>query len=292
MSETGRVRLALIMNPRAGSIGDPSELEAALATGGNRVTVFAPGEAAAAAQTRPDRLVVAGGDGTLGDAFAAAAGAEIPLAVIPAGTANDFAHATGVPIGRAAAVGLATDSGAPTQMVWGGTAGNRPFVNVASVGLAVDAAERAEDLKPRLGPLAYAAGALYAGAVGRAVQSTIEIDGAPGASGEVFQLLVGASGRFGGGSGLGEAAPDDRRLVAAWIPATSRLELPLRALGLRRRVVEHQPGVLWWRGEQLVVDARLGDRPAPWNLDGERWHPSSGPVALAPLGPVSLVVPN
>ena len=39
----------------------------------------------------------------------------------------------------------------------------RPFVNVASAGLPAPAARRARSWKERLGPLAYAAGAVIAG---------------------------------------------------------------------------------------------------------------------------------
>src|SRR5687768_17327446 len=38
-----------------------------------------------------DRLVVAGGDGSIGPCAAAAAERGIPLGVVPVGTANDFA---------------------------------------------------------------------------------------------------------------------------------------------------------------------------------------------------------
>ncbi len=270
---------------------DPDALVATFHQSADAVTVHEPGAAQEAASTNPDRLVVVGGDGTIGGAFAAAAAAALPLAVIPGGTANDFARALDLPLELDAAVALACDPSATTLPVWGGTIAGRPFVNVASVGLAVDAAERAESLKPKLGPLAYAAGALHAGLVGRTVDTALSVDGGDERRGAVFQLLVGASGRFGGGSGLGEAAPDDPQLVAAWVPGRSRAELPLRALGLRRRTIEQQAGVDWWRAGRLEVRASVGQRPAPWNIDGERWRPTEQPVVLAPLGPVQVVCP-
>lgn len=286
------MRIAVVLNARSGSLGHPDELLAALRERAEVIGVHQPGEGAAAAATKPDRLVVAGGDGTLGDAFAAAVDAQIPLAVIPGGTANDFARALDLPLeNRDAAVALATDPQAQTVATWGGRVGGRPFVNVASVGLAVDAAERAEDLKGKLGPAAYAAGALHAGLVGRAVHTSVAIDGEAGAVGDVYQLLVGASGRFGGGAGLGEADPTEPQLVVAWVPGASRLELPLRAIGLRRRTIEQQPGVLWWRATRATVEATVRRHPAPWNIDGERWHPPTGPIELERLGPARVVVP-
>ncbi len=286
------VRLAIVLNPRSGSVEDPDALVEAFRRQAGAVSVHAPDEAEAAAATAPDRLVVVGGDGTIGSAFAAAAAADLPLAVVPGGTANDFARALELPLDVDAAVALACDPRAAVRSIWGGRIDGRPFVNVASVGLAVDAAERAETLKRGLGPLSYAVGAAHAGLVGRTVDASISVDGEGAAQGAVFQLLVGASGRFGGGSGLGEAAADDPHLVAAWVPGGSRLELPMRALGLRRRTIEQQPGVEWWRASRFEIHARLGRRPAPWNIDGERWRPSRQPVVVEPLGPVRVVGPG
>ena len=49
-----------------------------------------PSSSSAAAAWEPDRLVVAGGDGTIGPVAELAGRLDVPLAVIGAGTANDF----------------------------------------------------------------------------------------------------------------------------------------------------------------------------------------------------------
>jgi diacylglycerol kinase (ATP) len=98
------VRVALILNSRSGSVGDPDALIARIREATDSLSVHDPGEGAAAAAKHPDRIVVAGGDGSIGDAFAAAASARIPLAVIPAGTANDFARALALPEDRDEAI--------------------------------------------------------------------------------------------------------------------------------------------------------------------------------------------
>ncbi|WP_235686544.1 diacylglycerol kinase [Tomitella gaofuii] len=48
---------------------------------------------------RPDALVVTGGDGVIGIALQAVAGAGVALGIIPAGTGNDHAREYGIPIG-------------------------------------------------------------------------------------------------------------------------------------------------------------------------------------------------
>lgn len=284
------MRVALVLNPRSGSVDDPDALVEAIRFRAPDLTVHEVGEHAAAVATEPDRLIVAGGDGTIADCFEAAHGAGIELAVLPAGTANDFARAIHVPLDMAEAIELATSTSARLQPTWGGTLAGRPFVNVASIGLAVDAAEHAEELKSFAGPLAYGLGAVRAGMAARPVRAGLVVNDDPVADGRVWQLLIGASGRFGGGSGLGEAEASERALIAAWVPAGTRLTLPFRAMGLRNRTIERQAGVRWWRGHHLVVQARQHGHPVDWNVDGELWRAPTERLDVRPLGPVAVVV--
>ena len=290
--KTVHVRIALVLNPGSGGIDDPDALVEQIRSRCEHLTVHGIGEHAEAIAQRPDRLVVAGGDGSIADCFAAAGEAKVQLGVLPAGTANDFARALGLPLVIEEAVELVTRPDARVQATWGGTLGGRPFVNVASIGLAVDAAEYAESLKKVAGPAAYGVGAVRAGLEARPLRAGLVVNDEPVADGRVWQLLVGATGRFGGGSGLGEADASERALVAAWVPAGTRLTLPFRALGLRNRTIERQPGVRWWRGHHIVVQASRHGHPVDWNVDGERWTAPTQRIELRPLGPVDVVVGN
>ena len=111
------------------------------------------------APSAPERIAVAGGDGTIGPVAELAGRLDVPLAVIPTGTANDFARAHGLPLDLDAAARLAAHRRRTLRALeLGRLADGRPFVNVASAGL-VDAspARRAQPLKSRFGPLAYGA---------------------------------------------------------------------------------------------------------------------------------------
>jgi diacylglycerol kinase family enzyme len=92
---------------------------------------------------------------------------------------------------------------------------------------------RAEPLKPKLGPLAYAVGALRAGLTGRPVPVRATVDGEAVHDGPAWQLIVGATGAFGGGSGIAQADPHDGLLDLVVLPASSRAALVRRAYGLR-----------------------------------------------------------
>src|SRR5215218_6547707 len=93
------VRIALSANTQSGGGLDPEPLADAMREAGAEVEVFGcePYELEAIAASRPDRLAVAGGDGTIGPAAELAGRLEVPLAVIATGTANDFARANALP---------------------------------------------------------------------------------------------------------------------------------------------------------------------------------------------------
>lgn len=261
------MRLVLVANARSGSATDAEAIGAKLRARGAEVTALDVGEARGAAEPSPERIVVAGGDGSIGEAARAAAAASIPLAVVPTGTANDFARALELPTDVDAACALAADPDAATAPFELARAGERPFVNAASCGLSVVAARRAAPLKPRLGPLAYAAGALRAGATGRALAVRVTADDRLVFDGRAWQVVVGATGAFGGGSGLDAADPSDGLLDVAVLSADGgRRALVRHAWALRLGRITRQPGVTHARARRVEVRATAGVR---WNVDGE-----------------------
>jgi YegS/Rv2252/BmrU family lipid kinase len=262
------VRIALAANRASGGGLDPEPLAAAMRAHGAEVEVFScePEELERAAATEPERVVVAGGDGTIGGVAELAGRLGVPLAVIPTGTANDFARAYGIPADPEQAAVLAATGTETRALELGRLADGRPFVNVASAGLASVAARNAQPLKPRLGPLAYAVGAARAAASEKPLNATIRVDGEVAFDGPCWQAIVAVSGAFGGGSGVAEADPDDGVLDLVVLPAGTRIGLARRAWGLRARTIAQQPGVAHRRGH--VIEADLPAR-AELNVDGE-----------------------
>jgi diacylglycerol kinase (ATP) len=100
------------------------------------------------------------------------------------------------------------------------------------------------------------------------------VDGELVHEGPVWQLIVGASGAFGGGSGIEEADPHDGLLDLVVVTAGSRLGLVRRAWGLRTGRIVRQSGVLHRRGARIEIETQKG---AEWNVDGElcRLQPTS-----------------
>ncbi len=255
--------IALLANPDSGS-GEAGEVERKLREHGAAVTRFDLDHADDAAAAGPQRIVVAGGDGSVGCGAAAAARAGVPLGVVPVGTANDFARALDLPEDVDEAVAIAAD-GARTERLDLGRAGERPFVNAASAGLSPVAARNAHGLKSALGPLAYTVGALRAGLFADPIPARVKADGELVFDGDAWQVIVGLTGAFGGGAEV-DADPADGLLDVVVIEARSRARLVAYGYGLRAGRVERQEGAITASGSRIEVEA---DGATGFNVDGE-----------------------
>ena len=258
------MKIALIINEGSGAAGE-FDIREHLTAAGHEVQQFDIGSAGEVGETGGfARIVIAGGDGSLGLAAEQAERLGAPLAVVPAGTANDFARRMGLPEDLEEATRLAAH-GERTRRVDIAELGDRSFLNVASLGLAPAAAEAAHDLKERLGPLAYALGAVRAGASEEPFPSRVVCDGEEVFDGDAWQITVGSTGAFGGGSQI-DADADDGLLDVVVIEGGPRAALARRAYGLRRGDVEEQAGVHDSRGAKVTVEC--GPEEA-LNIDGE-----------------------
>jgi diacylglycerol kinase (ATP) len=257
--------VALVANDRSGT-SDPALCAERLASFGAEVRRFGIEELDQAARSGADRLVVAGGDGSIAPAAAAAGGAGMPLAVVPAGTANDFARRLGLPSELDSACRLAVRGTVLRPLELGWMNGERPFVNVASAGLPAPAAAHARSWKERLGPLAYALGALTAGLRANPLTCLVECDGRELLAGQAWQVTVAASGAFGAGAAVEEADPADGALEAVAIEAGPRLGLIALAYRLRSGRVTGHPRAFHSRCQHANVQVPDGTR---WNVDGE-----------------------
>jgi undecaprenyl-diphosphatase len=127
----------------------------------------------ASAARRADTLGVAGGDGTVNAAAAAAYDEGKPLLVVPGGTLNHFARDLGV---ESVDDAVAAVSQGSTVEVDVGTIAGRPFLNTASFGAYVDLVDARERLERWLGKWPAAVVALVVVFL-RTKPVDVEIDG-------------------------------------------------------------------------------------------------------------------
>lgn len=107
-------------------------------------------------QSEFSRIIVAGGDGTVNLCVNAMVKNDIhlPLALLPSGTANDFAYYFDLPSDIDELLDIAL--GNRTTDVDVGTVNDKCFINVTAIGNLVDVSQRtAPNLKGALGSLAY-----------------------------------------------------------------------------------------------------------------------------------------
>jgi diacylglycerol kinase family enzyme len=278
------VDIVLLVNEASGSGTDSDEIEAALRAEGAEVRRLPVDRAGDAASLAPERLVVASGDGGVAPAADVAGAIGVPLAVVPSGTANDFARRMGLPSDTVEACRLAVRGGRLRRLDLA-RLGERPFVNAASAGLAPAATRRAGPLKRVLGPIAYMVGAVWSAATERPLRCAVRCDGREVFSGHAWQLMVACSGAFGAGSRIVEADPADGLLDVVAMAAGPRVRLARYAYGLRRGRVSDQPGVVHDRGAVVDLDLPSGER---LNVDGELLPPA--PRAAVDAGRFELVV--
>lgn len=174
-----------------------------------------------------DTLVAAGGDGTLSEVATALAHREetadaLPtLALVPLGTANDFAMAAGIPPEPADALGLAAAGPAVAIDLLRIDAGDEVHwcANLASGGFGTDVTvETDEGLKKVLGGLAYLVTGIAR--LGRIDPIVAELRGPEFAwSGEFIALGIGNGRQAGGGQALcPDALANDGQLDLTIVP--------------------------------------------------------------------------
>jgi len=267
--------LAFILNPVAGSgfsLKVMDGLEAVLREKNVEYRVFRterPGhgtELAAKLAADPKVLAVAsvGGDGTAGEVAAGLCETDKPMAIIPAGTGNDFIKSVGIPNDPQRALDvLLTCEPQPTDT---GTVNGEFFLNVCGTGFDVTVLDYAESEKEKhRGLTPYLLGLLKANFHYQSIQ--LKVTDETGTTEDRFLVCTVANGRYiGGGIPICPAAdPSDGLLDLVLIRHVPRPKIPLYLPGLMMgrdlafRITTHRRvKSVTFEGEKLRV-----------NIDGE-----------------------
>ncbi len=227
-----------------------------------------------------ERVVVAGGDGTLAEVatglLRAQLGGYAELGVLPMGTGCDFARTLGVPRDPDAALevlrtgkGRRIDAGHAHYIGRDGAPADSYFLNVASFGVSSLVVELAQRHARWLGgTTAFAVATVLALLRHRNARVALRVDGALALDAYVA-LGAAANGRqFGGGMQIApDARLDDGRLDVVWVANTSALQLIPKLPKLYRGTHLADPVVGTRRGRRIEADAAPG--AVLLELDGE-----------------------
>ncbi|MYZ47525.1 lipid kinase [Propylenella binzhouense] len=268
--DSHRRRALLLLNRRARR-GTHSIDGARAVFGRNAIELVEPeiGAAGMADRVREaadiDLVIVGGGDGSLNSVARAVIERDLPLGILPLGTANDLARTLAIPPDpvRAAEVIAAGH----TRRLDLGEVNGHPFFNVASVGFSADLARGlTAEAKRRWGVLGYGAAALRILSQSRPFTLHIAHDGRIEKV-RTIQLSVG-NGRFYGGGMTVEAnaRPDDGRLDVYSLEVPHWWHLLALAPALRRGTQGRWKHVRAFGTTALELTTR---RPHDVNADGE-----------------------
>jgi diacylglycerol kinase (ATP) len=237
------------------------------------------------------RLVVAGGDGTVGRAALVASEHGVELAVLPTGTGNDVARSLGVPLYPEEAAALAA-RGASTEMDLVGT-NLGYFAHTAGIGTIATFAELTHDIRGWRRPVAYPLCALRAWRRRGRLALTVRVDSEQVRYPEqLFELALVNAPRLGGRLGLNlpGARPDDGRidLIGVYRGALRRALSEL-AHYLRSGAAGYPPRSLVRSGRSIEIDL---EEPQLVSLDGEPVGSTSFLRAASLPGACRVVAPK
>jgi diacylglycerol kinase (ATP) len=242
-----------------------------LGLAGETVVSERPGHLAEVARGAPadTLLVVVGGDGTLNEVVNAVAQTGAEIAVLPAGTGQDFGRTHGISTRFDEAVEVALRGAARTIDLGRvtTTAGERWFANVGSVGMSGAVAARANAMSKRLGGRATFFYALVREFLGwENTEVVVTLDGGE-RRGAMHDVVV-ANGRWhGGGMKLApEASATDGLFDVVLIGDVSKLDFVTTAPKLYSGRHLSHPKVDLLRSRTVGVEAAA---PLPVEVDGE-----------------------
>jgi diacylglycerol kinase (ATP) len=264
-------RALLLINPNARQGGErDDELATTLeALGLDIVRDLREGESIADAIMRHrgavDLVIVGGGDGTLNDAIPALIETQLPLGILPLGTANDLARTLSIPFDPQAACAVVAAGAERTIDI--GEANGVYFYNVASMGLSVDIThELNPEAKKKYGVFAYLWAAIRVTFRARPFHAEIRT------ATETFhvktvQIAVGNGRHYGGGMTVMEAAAiDDGQLDLYSVEVKHWWQVFLLTPAIMRGALEASTWVRTLHGQEFEVVTR---RPKAINTDGE-----------------------
>jgi len=286
------MNILLIANPISGGDARPriAQAERWLRTGGARVDVHLTGQRGDARRLATelhgsyDRVVVAGGDGTLNEVANALCGTVTPVAFLPFGTVNVFALETGIPLELVPACGLAL-TGVPRRITLGSINGES-FLLMASAGWdAAAVAKLRPAVKRRLGRLAYAVSAVEALLAN--APRPVQIRLGDGSTHEGFGVVVSNTRYYGGRYVVTpRAGVDSPQLEVCLFKNGGRLALLGYALSLGMHRPLCAPAVNFFSVDSVQIS---GDNVAV-QVDGDAWGKLPAAITAQPQS-LSVILP-
>jgi YegS/Rv2252/BmrU family lipid kinase len=212
-----------------------------------------------------DRVIIGGGDGTMNCAASALLENDLPLGILPMGTANDLARTLKIPADPVKACEVICAG--RSRRIDLGRVNGKYFFNAASIGLGAQVTRNlSSEVKSRWGALGYARTVYDAIKTARSFSAEINCDGRVEHV-RSMQIAVGNGRYYGGGMSIShDAAIHDERLDLYSLKPMSLWQLLKLAPALRRGHHRDLDSVLVLQGREIEVRTR---RSKSVTTDGE-----------------------
>jgi YegS/Rv2252/BmrU family lipid kinase len=199
-----------------------------------------------------DAVIIAGGDGTCSAAADALVESQLPMGLLPYGTANDLARTLNIPVDPIAAMDII--AAGVTRRIDLGWVNGKHFFNAASLGLTVKITRQLRrEHKSRWGVFAYAIAASKMMIKARPFRAEI-IAGDQSYRVKTVQIAVGNGRHYGGGMTIHEDARiDDGLLDLHSLEVKSWWQLLPLVPALRHGTTERSTRVRTLRGTEFTI---------------------------------------
>ncbi|OKH13476.1 lipid kinase [Fischerella major NIES-592] len=216
-------------------------------------------------QHQVDLVIVGGGDGTLNAAVDTLVETNLPLGILPLGTANDLARTLKIPNSLPEATKVIANG--KVQRIDLGEVNGKYFFNVASLGMSVKITQRlTKEVKRRWGIFAYAFTAVKVIWESRPFSAEIRL---PDQSIKVktVQIAIGNGRYYGGGMAVApDAMIDDQRLDLYSLEIRHWWEIIPLLPRMRQGRHINARNVRALQAQEIEIYTR---KPRPINTDGE-----------------------
>jgi diacylglycerol kinase (ATP) len=239
-------------------------------------------------RSQVDLVIVGGGDGTMNAAIEGLVNTQLPLGILPLGTANDLARTLNIPTDLAAASQIIAKG--RKERIDLGWVNGKYYFNVASLGLSVQITRRlSKEMKQRWGIFAYGVAALQVLLRSRPFTVELRLNGGEPIRMKTVQVAVGNGRYYGGGMTVAEQATiDDQRLDVYSLNVKHWWQMIMILPAMRTGNHTSWKFVQHYRCREVEVFTR---RPQDINTDGEITAQTPAHFRVVPEA-ITVFVPN
>lgn len=212
-----------------------------------------------------DRIVLAGGDGTINLALDALLEVDMPVGILPLGTANDLARSLNIPLTLDGAVDVILAG--HLSRIDAARVNGVSFINAIGIGIGPQMTHEMDaESKSHLGVLAYGKGIVQVLKHEPVFHARITSE-ARSSEGDYVQITIANGIHYGGGMTIAsDASLDDGQLDVLLVPKQSHLSLLGNALQFRSGYTRVGDSLTHWRCPEVSIET---DATMEVTADGE-----------------------